>query len=602
MKNNRSRRNKRSLILKGHVASGGIACGTAVIVDRPKLHIPKYWIHDAQAPAEIARFKRSLQSVKKELESLKQKLCRIDGQEQITILDSHLMMINDPAILQEVFHRIERDKINAEWAYEQAIAHVETLFSQVYDTYFYERKSDLNALAERVLKHLLGESSGFQTPSREGIIVARELTPVQTIELAKFQPLAFVTELGGRNGHVAIVARSLSVPCIVGIEHILDQIKPGDELIVDGEQEQVFVNPKAPLKRRYASAAKSQRKQRVFLLKHSKARAMTRDQQELHILANVEWIDDLKQVKSYGPEGVGLFRTEYLFLGRDVLPDEEFQFSHYKRLVSAFPKQSVTVRALDIGGDKVLDPTYTPELNPALGVRGIRYCFREREIFHTQLRALLRASAYGEMRFLFSMVNSLEELRQIKQALARARKELEEEKIPCADDVPVGIMVETPAAALTMDLFEKEADFFSVGTNDLTQYTLAVDRDNDDVGYLYDPLHPSLLRLLWAVVEGARAANKPLSICGELAGDPFYLYFLVGIGFRELSMNPVSIPKVKYLLHHMDAGMARAFVSNLLSCKTAKDVNRAMVKELSGLFPKWFHAETHSFRNLSLHS
>lgn len=589
---------KEKMIRAGVVASSGIATGKVIKIDKTQVHIPKYWIYDNQIADEIRRFKQAVMAAKKEIESLKKKLCRIDGQEQITILESHLMMVSDRSLVKETIDRIKTDKINAEWAYEQTVSGVEKLFSQVDDGYFSERQSDLQALSEKVLSRLSGKLDLVPLVPQGMIVVAKELTPVDAIEISKSRPLAFITELGGKAGHMAIVARSLNVPCLVGVEHIFEDVRDGDEVIVDGEKGCVFISPSDDTKKEYEVQLKRQIEQRAILLRRARAKAITRDHHRIHIGANAEWLDDIKSMKLYGAEGVGLFRTEYLFLGRQSLPDEESQFAHYKKILRAFPARQVTIRALDVGGDKLLDPSYIPEFNPALGVRGIRYCFKEKRIFYTQLRALLRASVYGKLRLLFSMVNSLEEVLKIKQVLARVKKDLEEKGERYDSHIPIGIMVETPAAALTMDLFCSEVDFFSIGTNDLTQYTLAVDRDNDEVNHLYDPLHPGHVRLLKRIVDVARANQKPISICGELASDPYYLYFLLGIGLQELSMNAASIPRIKFLLNRMEYTAAHQFVDRLFGMKTAKEINRAMENELSRLYPNWFDPKNHSFTDL----
>lgn len=587
---------KEKNILAGQVASGGIAIGKAMLIDQKHVRIPKYWIHDGQVETEIVRFKRAIFMARREIESLKKKLCRIEGQEQISILESHLMMVSDQSIIQETIDRIRQDKINAEWAYEQAISQIEKVFSQLKDGYFHERQSDMQALAAKVQAHLLGKSRRPGAIPSGMIVVAKELTPVDTIELAKVQPIALVTELGGKTGHVAIVARSLNIPCLVGVDHLLEYVRQSEEIVVDGDRGVVIINPDEETRRQCEQRMTEQREQGTLLLKRAREKTLTVDGYSLHIAANVEWLDDIQTVKACGAEGIGLFRTEYLFLGRDTLPDEETQYQHYKKVLKCFPANPVTVRTLDIGGDKRLDPSYIPEVNPALGVRGIRYCFKEKKIFYTQLRALLRASVHGNLRLLFSMVNSLEEVRKIKQILQRVRKELDERGEKYEDNIPLGIMVETPAAALTMDILSKEVDFFSVGTNDLTQYTLAVDRDYDEVSNIYDPLHPGHLRLLKHVVDMSKAEGKPLSICGELAGDPYYLYLLLGMGLKELSMNAVSIPRVKRLLGDMSYTAAQNFVDRLLELKTARDINRAIEQELSRLFPSTFRLETHSFQ------
>ncbi len=531
------------------VASSGIAIGQAYIIPSSGTHFPKFWIADKEVPSEISRLKHAIQKSGRQLSVIKDKLCRFQGKEQIQILESHIMLLKDPLLYDNTTQLISDNKINAEWALDKVLSQLKLAFANMRDEYLRERKSDIDYIGKRILKNLMGEQEhGFrQLPYPSTIVIAHDLSPADFAALPRHQLAGVITAFGGETSHMAIMARALEIPAIVGFGDVSSQISEGETIIIDGESCQVISSPGklilTKLKRRQRQHQLATQK----LLRESHLPAVTIDGYRIQLMANIDIIDEIPMAIEYGAEGIGMYRTEYLFMNRMEFPGEDEQYKLYKSILKMMKGRPATIRTLDIGGDKLFG-NVEEHLNPALGLRAIRLCLKEIELFKTQLRALYRASAHGNLKILFPMISSVDELRQIHTIIHEVRRELHREKIKIKAHVPIGIMIEVPSAAIVADQMARDVNFFSIGTNDLIQYTLAIDRTNEQVSYLYQPFHPAILRLLHMTATAARQAQIDITMCGEIAGDPRYITPLLGLGLNALSMNAFSIPRVKKLV------------------------------------------------------
>lgn len=555
------------------VASSGIAIGQAYIIPTTGTHFPKYWISDKDIPHEISRFKQAVQKSSRQLSIIKDKLCRFQGKEQIQILESHVMLLKDPLLDESTASLISESRINAEWALDKVIAQLKLAFANIRDEYLRERKSDIDYIGKRILRNLLGEQDhGFkQLPYPSTIIVAHDISPADFAALPRHQLAGVITAFGGETSHMAIMARALEIPTVVGFGDITTHVHEGDPLIIDGIGHQIVVKPS---KLQLDKLKRKQRQQQLAtqkLLKASHEPAITLDGYKMQLMANIDLIDEIPMALEYGAEGIGMYRTEYLFMNRLEYPSEDEQLKHYKSILKMMKGRPVTIRTLDIGGDKLFG-NIEEHTNPALGLRAIRLCLKEVELFKTQLRALYRASVHGHLKILFPMITCVEELRQIHTIINEVKHELHREKIKIKTNVPIGIMIEVPAAAIVADQMARDVQFFSIGTNDLIQYTLAIDRTNEQVSYLYQPHHPAILRLLHMTAVAARQAQIDITMCGEIAGDPRYITPLLGLGLNALSMNAISIPRVKKLLRSQYQRNAIRRLESALLASTADEV------------------------------
>jgi len=537
-----------SFSMHGVGVSGGIAIGNAHLISHAILEVPYYVLPSAQIPDEITRFETAITTTRNELEALRVNIPAGSPAEFSAFLGLHLLILGDNTLSRTPIDLIKSQRFNAEWALKQQMDTLLAQFGQIEDDYLRERKADVVQVVERVLKALLGHSSYMPPPvSAElgRILVAHDLSPADMM-LFKQQPFAaFITDVGGATSHTAIVARSLNIPSIVALHHAHQLIRENELLIVDGQQGVVIVNPDRQILAEY-KLRQSQweiEKQKLKRLKSTAAATLDGTAVELH--ANIELPQDIPQVKASGATGIGLFRSEFLFLNRDDLPDEEEQFAAYRKVAQDMKGLPVTIRTLDLGADKQLRFADRSGDNPALGLRAIRLCLAEPQMFHTQLRAILRASHYGKVRLLIPMLSSLSELRQTLHLIGHAKQELAQESVPFDTLIPVGGMIEIPAAALSAQAFAKSLDFLSIGTNALIQYTLAIDRTDDTVAHLYDPLHPAVLQLIAMSIAAADRAGIPVSVCGEMAGDAKLIRLLLGLGLRQFSMHPAHVLTVK---------------------------------------------------------
>jgi phosphoenolpyruvate-protein phosphotransferase (PTS system enzyme I) len=566
-------------VLTGIAVSSGITIGKAHVLEPSIAIFPKYWISDREVSAEVSRFKKALENSYEQLFQIQRKICKFERADHSRILETHQMLTKDEILTRATTDLIEQEHINAEWALDKGLAKLKSSFMSLDDDLFRDRGLDIEHVSQRILRNLVGKDETPKVYQEQCIVVSHDLSPTDTIAMAKETVGGILTEVGGKTSHVAIIAQALEIPTVVGINHVASIIQEGDELLIDGYEGKVIINPTAKQLNQYKELRKKLTKQEHKLLKDVNAPSITQDGYSIRLAANMELVEELPTVKSHGAEGVGLYRTEMLFLKNVDLPTEDEQFEVYKRVVQKVAPHPTTIRTIDVGGDKILSSADSMDgLNPALGLRAIRFCLREKTLFRTQLRAIIRASHFGRLKILLPMITTMEELRQAKKIIADVKTELEKEKIPFDNDIPIGAMIEVPAAAMIADFIAAEVDFMSIGTNDLIQYTLAIDRINEHVAYLYQPLHPAILLLLQRIVAAGKKMKIDVSICGEMAGEPLYFLILLGLGLTELSMNPVSIPRVKQILPYISFHKATETLDKALTCKTASEVESLLKK------------------------
>jgi len=576
--------------IQGIGASPGIIIGKAYLLERFKVRLPQKQINPEQVEEEVQRFFTAIQESRNQLTEIKEKILDTEVRKHSFILDVHLMILDDEMMLQDTVDTIRKKKVNAEWALDLTLEKLDAAFQAIEDEYLRERRSDLHYVAARIFRNLLGKKHDDITKIKgKVIIVAHDLSPADTLQINLKYVAGFITDIGGKVSHTAILSRSLGIPAVVGLEVATSLINGGDPLIIDGETGEVVINPTEEVSQSFLERKRRTKSFEREILKYASLPAETRDGVRIRLQANIEMVEEISSAKMHGAEGIGLYRTEILYLNRKDLPTEEEHFQIYRRLVETIYPATATIRTLDIGGDKFL-PDYSKnnEMNPALGLRAIRFSMKETDIFKTQLRGILRASAHGKLRILFPMISGMEEIRQAKAILEEVKKGLMKAKIPFDQEIEIGAMIEIPSASVTADLLAREVNFFSIGTNDLIQYTLAVDRINEHVSYLYEPLHPAILRIIRGVVQSAHQAGIPVAICGEMAAEPTYALVLLGLGLDEFSMNPVSIPKVKKVLRMSRFEETRSLVEQLFQFSTASEIECFVRSWMAKRFPEDF--------------
>jgi phosphotransferase system enzyme I (PtsI) len=537
-----------SFTLHGIAVSSGIAIGYAHLISHTSLEVAHYVLPKQFLDAEVARFDAALQAARQEFTSLRSTRPSHAAAEFDAFLELHQMILDDPLLSIAPRQMILADHCNAEWALKTQTEALVSQFDEFEDAYLRERQLDVKQVAERLLMHLTGQPGHHPQPSRhdiDTILVAQDLSPADLIQFKPQQYAAFITDVGGATSHTAIVARSLNTPCVVGLHHARELVREDDLLILDGEQGVLIVNPDKPILAEYKLRQSEWELERKKLKRLRTAKANTLDGTIIDLHANIERPEDITEVKEHGATGIGLFRSEFLFLNRDNLPDEEEQFEAYRSVAVGMDGQPVTIRTFDLGADKEIKGKERVASNPALGLRAIRLCLAEPQLFRTQLRALLRATHYGNIKILIPMLSSASELNQTLQFIAATKQSLDNEGIPYNREVKIGGMIEIPAAALSLNVFAEKLDFLSIGTNDLIQYTLAIDRTDEEVAHLYDPLHPAVLYLLAHVIGTANKLGVPISVCGEMAGELPYTRLLLGLGLRQFSMSSAQVPSIK---------------------------------------------------------
>lgn len=535
--------------MSGIGVSPGYAIGRVHLVDRRKLRIPRRRLEAGEIEAEVQRLMAAIDTSEEQIQSLRDKLERA-GEEHYLILEAHQLMIRDEMLVDGTCQLIRNQQLNAEWALQKALRGIKRVFDNIEDEYFRERRSDVDFVGDRLTRNLMGEAQPSLSTVKAGeIVVGHDLAPSDTTFLMQANIAGFITELGGKTSHTAIIARSLELPAVVAVEGVMDRVAMGDTLIVDGSSGEVLINPSTAELERYRALADRYARARARLDRTGHGVTQTKDGVQVTVRGNIELPEETKVVLSHGAAGIGLYRTEFLFMNRRDLPDEDEQFECYRAVLEQTAPHPATIRTLDLGGDKLADAMRRGVgPNPVLGLRAVRLCLDDQALFKTQLRALLRASAFGQLRIMVPLISRIDEVRHVKGLMAECRAELVREGHDLAPQIDFGIMIEVPAAALLADHLAREVDFFSIGTNDLIQYTLAVDRQNQHVAHLYAPLHPAMLRLLSGIIRAAHAGDIEVTMCGEMAGEPLYLPVLLGMGLRVLSMNPTSVPVVRHLV------------------------------------------------------
>ncbi|WP_405096888.1 phosphoenolpyruvate--protein phosphotransferase [Oceanobacillus sp. FSL H7-0719] len=559
-------------LLKGIAASNGIAIAKAYRLVEPDFSFEKKTIEDIAA--EVERFKAALATTETELASIRDNAKVKLGADKAAIFEAHLLIISDPELINPIEDKIKIEQVNAEQALKETADMFIAMFEQMDNDYMKERAADIRDVTKRILSHLLGvEIVNPSTISEEVVIVAEDLTPSDTAQLNRQFVRGFTTDIGGRTSHSAIMARSLEIPAVVGTKDATAEIQNGDLIIIDGLKGEVHINPTSEVIAHYETEHQRYEAQKAEWAKLVNEKTISADGHHVELGANIGTPKDLEGVIENGGEAVGLYRTEFLYMGRDELPTEEEQFESYKAILEGMKEKAVVVRTLDIGGDKELPYLDLPEeMNPFLGFRAIRLCLEEKDLFRTQLRALLRASVFGNLKIMFPMIATLDEFREAKQVLEEEKEKLVNEGIPVADHIEVGIMVEIPATAVMAEQFAKEVDFFSIGTNDLIQYTMAADRMNERVSYLYQPYSPAILRLVKMVIDAAHKEGKWAGMCGEMAGDETAIPLLLGLGLDEFSMSATSILKARSQIVNLSKKDMEKLAEKALGMSTTQEV------------------------------
>lgn len=575
-----------NLVLQGVAASPGIAIGRARLTDRVRVAVSEQAVAEDAIDAEVERFITAIDGVRDDLQSLKLQLETEKGAEHLYVLDTHLMILDDAMLTDETLACVRGERINAEGALKRTLLKIRKFFSAIDDEYLRERYSDVEIVGERILRRMAGVSQeALNDFAGKAIIISHDLSPADVLQIDKNRIIGFATDLGGKTSHASILARALEIPAVVGLESATACLATGDHLIIDGSSGRVIVNPDDATFREYLGRKQFYEYCDRELAKLQALPAVTLDGHQMRLKGNLEFLEEVPSLLAHGGEGVGLYRTEMLFMNRAVLPTEEEQFAAYLGMLREIAPRPLSIRTLDVGGDKfVPDLNLDDELNPALGLRAIRLSLRNPETLRPQLRAILRTSAFGDVRVFFPMISSVSEIRAVKKIMKELQEELRAEGTAFNEAIRIGIMIEVPSAVLVADTLAAEVDFFSVGTNDLIQYTLAIDRTNEHLSPLYEPLNPAILRSLQMVVAAAHAAGIDACICGEMAGDPLYLPILLGLGFDELSMSPPSIPRVKRILRRCTLDGARSLTTKLLSLATAAEVEAQLKSEIAAHF------------------
>ena len=575
------------LVLTGIPVSAGIAIGKAFFMNR-RLHgrIPRQTIAKHFVPGECERFDQGVAQAVAELETVRAQV-PAEFKEHGLMIDSHVTILKDPKLRDMTFGYIEDMRINAEWALLKAVRHMEKKFATIADEYFRQRIQDVRLVADRVLSQLMGLTREVKEIEGRVILMAHDLAPSDTVGLEVDKIMAFTTAEGGKTSHTGILARSLQIPSIVGVQDLEDLVEDGEFVIIDALKGKIIVEPEEDELAEYVALQDQFEQYGKLIVRNCHLPAETIDGYRVQVLANIEILEEVSAVLDYGGEGVGLYRTEYSYMNRESLPTEEDLYEEYRDLAAIMAPAKVIFRSLDLGADKFITGMGdSAERNPALGLRSIRLCLKHRDLFKAQLRAFLRASVEGNTAIMYPMISGLRELREANKVLREAKRELAAEGVPFNDDLPVGIMVELPAAVMTAELLAKEVDFFSIGTNDLIQYSLGIDRTNKNVSYLYQPLHPAVLRSIKHVVDAAHQSGIEVSLCGEVASDPFCVPILMGMQIDSLSMNPQAIPGIKRIIRQTTMDECKELLRRVLKCRTVTKINRLVMESIFQRFPE----------------
>ncbi|MFW5727368.1 MAG: phosphoenolpyruvate--protein phosphotransferase [Spirochaetota bacterium] len=572
---------------KGISASPGIYIGKVFLYLDEISQIPKYEIEPEDVEAELERFHSAADKAGDEIKTLQQQANDTMGSEESRLLDSHLLMLKDPEFTKRIEDNLRSERMNVEWVLYKTAKELVRMLESSQDIYLKERTIDIHDVAKRIHNHLLyRERISLVDIETDVVLITHNLLPSDALTLNRSSVKGIAMDMGGRTSHTAILARSFEIPAVLGLSAITKYANNGDEAIVDGNEGTVILKPDSETRKRYQKKMKEWQRREMQLLTLNELPAETKDGKHILLKGNIEVPEETESVLAHGADGIGLYRTEYLFLQPAGFPSEDVQFEEYARVLHDMEgKGSVTLRTLDIGGDKVIPGLEgLDEKNPILGWRAVRFCLSRKDLFKTQLRAMLRASVYGDLRIMFPMISGVEELDNVLEVLEDVKQELRKDSIAFKEDLPIGIMIEVPSAALTADLLAKKVDFFSIGTNDLIQYTIAVDRGNEKIAYLYEPFHPGVLRLLKIVIESAHNASIPVGMCGEMAGYPLAAVLLLGLGLDIFSMSAFTIPEVKKIIRSVSMSEAEELTGIVMEMKSAPEIDKFVRKWMNERF------------------
>ncbi|MCG6533513.1 MAG: phosphoenolpyruvate--protein phosphotransferase [Syntrophales bacterium LBB04] len=584
---------KRTMVIKGIGVSPGIVIGKAYLFDRFDAQVPLYHLNSKTAVSqEVKRFKTAIKETEIHLQELKHKLKDLGGMEPLYIIDVHIMIMKDHRFIDTTVENIREQAVNAEWALRITIDKYREIFENMEDDYLRGRISDIQFVGQGILRNLAGKKRETAPEIGEAVIlVAKELSPADTAQIKIDKFLGFATDFGGKTSHTAIVAQSMGIPAVVGLEKISKVVKTNDDLIVDGSSGMVIVNPDPEMLKRYEGKRKHFADVKVISLADAVLPAVTKDNYRIDIGGNIEFTEEIPSALDHGAENIGLYRTEFIYINKEQLPTEDEHFTHYRSIVGVPGLAWTTIRTFDLGGEKFFsDPKLGREMNPQMGLRAIRFCLKEIELFKVQLRAIARASYYGKTRLLFPMISGVEEILKAKETFYEVRNQLIAEGVPVGNDVEIGVMIEVPAAVIIADELAKEVDFFSIGTNDLIQYALAIDRVNERVTYLYEPLHPAVLRLVAQVVKIGHEAGIKVAMCGEMAAEPTYAMILLALELDELSMTPSAIPKIKKIIRGSTLEESKSLLAKIMTFSLSSEIRAYVEKYMRQRFPEEFIA------------
>lgn len=572
--------------LRGIAASPGIAIGRVLLYQEEHPQVPQYKISQTNLSEEKKRLSNAVDRASSDIEAIKNSSDQGLEKDEVRLLDTHLMMLQDPSFFESVHKRLEEELLNVEWVLYQTVQQLLDKLGSSSDAYLKERTADIHDVSKRVLNHLLQrDKENLSNLTEERVLVTHDLMPSDAVAMNKRMVQAIVMDAGGKTSHTAIIARSFEIPAVLGLSTVTRLVQDDEQIIVDGNRGIVIVDPDEETLATYQRILNEWQAHEVQLMRLNALPAETRDGKLIHLKGNIEIPEEVDGVISHGADGIGLYRSEFLFLQPDGLPSEDEQYKAYRHVIEAMKGNPVTIRTLDVGGDKISDHIQAhSEKNPILGWRAIRLCLSETDLFRTQLRALLRASVHGSLRIMFPMISGIQELNHALEVLEEVRGQLRNEDIPFEEHIPVGIMIEVPSAALTSDILARKVDFFSIGTNDLIQYTIAVDRGNERIAYLYEPFHPGVIRLIKMVIDNAHAEGLSVAMCGEMAGDPVATVVLLGLGLDEFSMSSVGIPEVKQIIRSISLAEAEELAGNIMELRSAEDVNRTVQEYMQRRF------------------